>query len=243
LRPFAGGAVARLAQTSIRFTRYEISEAQFTQLTVEIDAAAARIAREIYGPAVEVDVVVEAGSLLVRITVIGGLLLGTYDAISKYPDFKEGVAALVEDAEKYGSAIVDEILKVTGQKKPDSVSKRDMTPGRISRVIEKLEKVRELERRAPKGAVHKEQLRQIARDVQAIGRDLEPQELKKIDEGLESSGLPPLGKLPKPEVLEEPRAVLKEREKFKRPPALWRRKLRHHRRFVVGEGRPRSPTR
>ena len=234
--------MARLAQTSIRFRRYEISEAQFERLSIEIDAAAARIAREIYGPAVEVDVVVEAGSLLVRITVIGGLLLGTYDAISNYPDFKAGVVALVEDAEKYGSAIVDEVLKVTGQKKPDGVSKRGMTPGRISRVIEKLEQVRELERHAPKRAVQ-EELREIARDVQAIERDLESQELKQIDELLESRGLPPLEKLPKPKVVEEPRAVVRVRKAFRGSRGPQRQKLRHHRRFVVGEITPRLPKR
>lgn len=234
--------MARLAQTSIRFKRYEISEAQFTRLTVEIDSVAAQIAREIYGPAVEVDVVVEAASLLVRITVIGGFLLGIYDAVSKYPDFKAGLAALVEDAQKYGSAIVDAVLKVTGQKKPDTVTKRDMTPGKISRVIDQLEKVRELESHAPTRVVQ-EKLRRIARDVQAIGRDLEPQEQKQIDEVLESRGLPPLEKLPKPKILEKPRTVAKEQEGQGRPPAVRRKKLRHHRRFVVGEKTPRLPKR
>lgn len=74
--------------------------------------------------------------------------MGTYDAVSKYKDFKEGVELLVHDAEKYGSAIVNEVVKVTGAKKPDSVAKRDMTPGRINRVIEKLEKMRDLEKQA-----------------------------------------------------------------------------------------------
>jgi len=170
--------MARLAQTSIRFRHYEIDAAQFERLSVEIDAVAARVARQIYGPSVEVDVVVEAGSLLIRITVLGSILWGTYDAISKYPDFKEGLGKLAKDAQEYGSAIVDEVRKVTGQKKPDSVAKRDMTPGRISRVIERLEKVKDLEVHAPKHVVQRE-LQQISRDVQAIERDLAPQELSK----------------------------------------------------------------
>ncbi|MFZ3226027.1 MAG: hypothetical protein WA230_11030, partial [Xanthobacteraceae bacterium] len=76
-----------MAQTSIRFRRYEIGEERFERLSVEIDAVAARVARQIYGPSVEVDVVIVAGSLLITITVLGGFLWGTYDAISKYPDF------------------------------------------------------------------------------------------------------------------------------------------------------------
>ncbi|MFZ3223962.1 MAG: hypothetical protein WA230_00455, partial [Xanthobacteraceae bacterium] len=47
----------------------------------------------------------------------------------------------------------EEVLKVTGEKKPDSVAKRDMTPGKISRIIEKLEEVKKLEGRAPKRVV------------------------------------------------------------------------------------------
>jgi hypothetical protein len=42
---------------------------------------------------------------------------GGYDAISKYPDFKDGVGQLVEDAHHYGSAVYNEVLKLTGGKK------------------------------------------------------------------------------------------------------------------------------
>jgi hypothetical protein len=233
-----GGIVARLAQTSIRFREYEVGPTEFERLSIEIDAAAARVAREVYGPAVEVDVVVEAGSLLIRVTVIGGLLLGTYDAVSKYKDFKEGVELLVHDAEKYGSAIVNEVVKVTGAKKPDSVAKRDMTPGRINRVIEKLEKMRDLEKHAPK-RVLQEHLREVAQDVRAIRRDLEPEELTQVDQVLESRGLPPLEKLPKPDY-EDRSAIVRERFGLGRGPARERRqKLRHHNRFVVGDKTPR----
>lgn len=226
--------MARLAQTSIRFRRYEVDAAQFERLSVEIDAVAARVTGEIYGPSVEVDVVIEAGSLLITITVIGSILWGTYDAISKYPDFKEGLGKLVKDAQRYGSAIVDEVLKVTGQGKPDSIAKRDMTPGRISRVIEKLERVEDLENHVPKRAVQ-EELQKIGRDVQAIERDLAPQELNQIDEVLKSRGLPPLEKLPRPVVREDQSAIARKRKKLERPPLLRRKKMRHHNRFVVGD--------
>lgn len=232
--------MARLAQTSIRFRKYEVDPTEFKRLSIEIDAAAARVTGEIYGPAVEVDVVIEAGSLLVRVTVIGGLLLGTYDAISKYKDFKEGVELLVHDAEKYGSAIVNEVVKVTGIKKPDSVAKRNMTPGRISRVIEKLEEMRDLEKHAPK-LVLQERLRDVARDVQAIERDLQPEELEQVNQILESGGLPPLEKVPKPDY-DDRSAIVRERYEFGREPARERRqKLRHHNRFVVGYKTPRLP--
>jgi hypothetical protein len=68
------GAVARLAQTSIRFKRLDISERRFRELGPQIDHVAEGVTREIYGRNVEVDVVLEAGSLLVQITLTGGLL-------------------------------------------------------------------------------------------------------------------------------------------------------------------------
>lgn len=234
--------MAKLAQTSIRFKEFEIGPREFELLSKEVDAAAARIAQNIYGPNVEVDVVVEAGSLLIRVTVIGGLLWGVYDGISKYKDFRESIEFLVRDAEKYGSAIVDQVVRLTGAKeRPDTVAKRTMTPGRISRVIQELEEVRELERRgAQKNEVSK-RLQAVAREVKAIERDLEPEELKRIDGMLESAGLPPLERLPKP-IYPEPRAMRPEEDRMGYEPRQSqgaRQKLRHHRRFVVGDTTPR----
>jgi hypothetical protein len=117
--------------------------------------------------------------LLIRVTVIGGLIWGMYDGVSKYKDFRESIELLVHDAEKYGSAIVNQVVELTGEKKkPDTVAKRDMTPGRINRVIQKLEKIRELEEQHAPTREVQERLRDVTRDVVAIERDLEPQELK-----------------------------------------------------------------
>ena len=48
--------MARLAQTSIRFKRFEIGEERFRELGPQIDGVAERVTREIYGLNVEVDV-------------------------------------------------------------------------------------------------------------------------------------------------------------------------------------------
>jgi len=234
--------VARLAQVSIRFKRFDIDEQRFQELGTQIDAVAARIAREVYGRGVEVDVVLEAGSLLVRITVIGSLLLGGYHAISEYKDFKEGITLLVKDANEWSSGIYKEVLKLTGEQKADTFVRRDMTPGRIARVIRQLEKVQ-----VP-NLVVQEEFQQIARDVQAIERDLEPEERRLIDRGFEFMGLPPLEKLCKPDLVhEERRSTLSkgEIEEIARAPGLSsqqkRKRLRYHNRFRVEEHAPRPP--
>jgi hypothetical protein len=128
--------VATLAQTSMSFRRLDISARRFRTLGPQIDDAAERTAREIYGEDVEVDVVLEAGSLRVRISVIGSLLIlgQVYDGISHYKDFRESIILLVEDGQRFGSAVYREVLKVTGEQKADRFATKDMTPGRIARV-------------------------------------------------------------------------------------------------------------
>lgn len=75
--------------------------------------------------------------------------------------------------------------------------------------------------------------------MRAIRRDLEPEELTQVDRVLESRGLPPLEKLPKPDY-EDRGAIVRERFELGRGPARERRqKLRHHNRFVVGDKTPR----
>jgi hypothetical protein len=230
--------MARLAQTSIRFRDFEIDEERLNQLGNQIDSISARVAREIYGDGVEVDIVLEAGSLLIRNTVIGALLLGGYDAISKYPDFKEGVGQLVEDAQHYGSAIYNEVSELMGGKKPDRVVIRDMTPGKIALVIQRLEKLQELEKQAPSQLVQ-EELQLIAREVQAIERDLKPQERQFVEKQLELKGLLPLHRLPKPSPdHEEARvAIVREREdrtgRTTSGSGEKRKRLRYHNHFVV----------
>jgi hypothetical protein len=176
--------MARLARTSIRFRDFELDEDRLNELGPEIGSVAARSARDVYGEGVEVDVVLEASSLLVRATVIGALVAG---GISKYPDFKEGVSQLVQDAQYYGTAFYNEVLELTGKGEADSVQKNDMTPGRIARLLQRVEKLGELQRQGSKQELQ-EELRRIAGEVQAIERDLLPAERQLVENELQLAG-------------------------------------------------------
>jgi hypothetical protein len=136
--------MARLAQTSIRFRRFEISERRFQELIPAIDQAAEDTAQRIYGELVTVDVYIEAGSFLVRITLIGGLLLGSYHAVSDSNDFKKEIVELVKHAEDFGSAIYEEVLRITGETQADVIRRRSMTPGKISQAMQRIDRLREL---------------------------------------------------------------------------------------------------
>jgi hypothetical protein len=188
--------MARIAQISIRFEHLAISEARFRELGPEIDQVAAEVARRIYGDGVTLDVYVEAGSLFTRLTIIGGLLLGTYHSVAEYKDFKAGLVELTEDAAKFGEQVHKEISKLTGGAKADSVKNRKVTPSKILKVIEELDTYEKESVRYTEPAAHI-RLRKIVRDIQAIERDLTPEELKRFSDRVEEYGLRPIAELPK----------------------------------------------
>ena len=234
--------MARIAQISIRFQHLAVSEARFQELGPEIDRAAAEVARRIYGEGVTLDVYVEAGSLFTRLTIIGGLLLGTYHAVAEYKDFREGLSLLTEQAEHFGEQISGELSKLTGGAKADSVRNRKMTPSKILKVIEDLENLKKANPTLSQRAFH-DRLEKIVRDIRAIERDLTPEDAKRFSDQLEQQGLRALTELPKPKRKggeeEEPTAD-REREVGLRSDKAGRRErrtvLRYHNRFQIGEG-------
>jgi hypothetical protein len=244
--------MARLAQISIRFEHVAISQARFEELGHEIDRAAAEVARRIYGDdVVELDVYVQAGSLFLRLTVIGGLLLGTYHAVAEYKDFRESLSLLSEDAGHFGEQISKEVSKLMGGAKADSVRSRKMTPSKILKVIEELETVQKAGETLPENVVH-DRVEKIIRDIRAIERDLTPEESKRFSGQLEERGLRVLTEVPKRKPAtgeEEEPAADRERERVLRDESVGKRErrpagagekrlvLRYHNRFRVGKPR------
>ena len=53
-----------------------------------------KAAADIYDGGVEVDIQIEEGSLITRITVVGGLVLGAYSTIADYKGFKDSVTVI-----------------------------------------------------------------------------------------------------------------------------------------------------
>jgi hypothetical protein len=179
--------LAKLAQTSVRFERLEMTERRFKSLGPEVDEAAARIARDIYGDHVSLDVVLEGGSLFARLTAIGFLLLGTYHSVAEYKDFRESLALLENQAKDFSEHVYEKLRELTGGRKADKVVTRTMTPGRISRVINKLEA---LERATLiTREVRQHQFEKIRHEINLIERDLTPKELQTFEQALKSSGL------------------------------------------------------
>jgi hypothetical protein len=231
--------MARIAQISIRFEHLAVSEAHFRELGLEIEHAAAEVATRIYGQGVTLDVYVEAGSLFARLTIIGGLLLGTYHSVAEYKDFKEGLVLLSEDAVKFGEGIYSEVSKLTGGAKADSVRNRKMTPSKILKIIEDLDTLQKSKNLSQR--TFHERLEKIVREIRVVGRDLTPEESKRFSDHLEDRGLRALTQLPKPKRErkgEEPGAERERPVRLREGGAGKRRPvLRYHHRFKLGERR------
>src|SRR5262249_43360679 len=108
----------------------------------------------------------EAGSLKARITVIGSIVVFLYTVIADYKGFKEGIGELCKDAREYAYDVCGGVLQLTGasEKEVVKIEKRTMTPGRVSRVIDRLEKLE-----AAASALNERQRHQ---EVQKILREL-----------------------------------------------------------------------
>ncbi len=95
-----------------------------------------RAAADIYGGGVEVDVQIEEGSLITRITVVGGLLLGAYSTIADYKGFKDRVVEMCDDAREFAVDVCSPFVKKAGVPNEDvyRFERRLKTPGKLYRL-------------------------------------------------------------------------------------------------------------
>jgi hypothetical protein len=76
--------VTQLAQAYIHLKPYSASERKVRSLGQHAKRVAIRAAAEIYGGDVEIEVQIEEGSLITRVTVVGSILLGAYGFVANY---------------------------------------------------------------------------------------------------------------------------------------------------------------
>jgi hypothetical protein len=130
-------------------------------------------ASRVYGPKVEIEISFEIGSLKTRVKVFLGACIAVYGFVATYPDFKEGLNQMVQDAKIFAGSFNEEFVSKTGIKSGDIVSRqrKKETPGRILRALERLEEYEQRGRnvlRDELSIIHEQLARALA--------DLEPQD-------------------------------------------------------------------
>jgi hypothetical protein len=239
--------MTQLAQAYIHLRPYEISRERLQRLGRSTDRIAYEAALRVYGRTVTVDVTLEEASLKGRVTVLGALLVG-YGVIADYKGFKESIGELCKDAREYAVDVCGEIVKEARATKNQvyRTERRLKTPGKLDRLIARLERLNSAGERLSRADYQKE-LDSIRHEWQLIERDLSQNEVALVAKALAFENLPPLTQLPKrvPRKEMPPVAIRSEREmadlfsqnmvpldsKTAKPPGG--KQLKYHNAFVV----------
>lgn len=128
--------MTQLAQAYIHLKPYTASEQRVRSLGRYAKRVAIRAAAEIYGGDVEIEVQIEEGSLITRVTVAGSILLGVYGFVANYKGFKEGVVEMCNDARD----VCGPFITKAGVAKEDvyRFERRLKTPGKLYRFSKRL---------------------------------------------------------------------------------------------------------
>jgi hypothetical protein len=212
--------MAHIAQAYIHLKPYEITARELRTLGAATDEIARTAAREVFQQSVEIDVEIEEGTLWARIGVIGGLIVGGLHLVSEYKDIKEGAHLMCEDARKFGFDVCGQFTK-KAKAQPSQIyrtEKRLKTPGRIYRLVARLERLNANIEHMSKRDVRKE-LEAGARSLRRILEDLNEEEAKAFTKGLKFENLPRPADWPQdnddidmPRVATLPRRMAPERE-------------------------------
>jgi hypothetical protein len=135
--------MTEIAEAYIHLRPFSVSESTLRAIGRSADSIAYSVAREIYGPTVNIEVKLEAGSLKGRIMVIASSAFLLYGGIADYKGFKESVAEMCADARSFGADVCGKFTKAAGASKRQvyRTERRLKTLGRIARVIDRLERL------------------------------------------------------------------------------------------------------
>lgn len=155
--------------------------------------AAIAAAREVYGAKCLVDIQAEEGSWKFwgAVYIVSQVLLGAYDAVSKYHDFKESVKELTIDAQKYGGRVLNSVLPQSGATaaQKESTLRRQMAPGSVYKLLNDLDSF-EVDRATLSRAQAAKRIQDIERRIRRLSAELPPDDMKVIRKLVKSRGLP-----------------------------------------------------
>jgi hypothetical protein len=171
-----------------------------------------RAAADIYGGGVEVDIQIEEGSLITRITVMGSLLLAGYSTIADYKGFKDSIVEMCDDAREFAVDVCSPFARKAGVPTEDvyRFERRLKTPGKLYRLSKRLEKLEHSLDGLSIRDIQKE-LASLRAELDAATKDLSASDRNKILAGLKRPKLPPPEKWPVPD---EPKIVVGNEEEY-----------------------------
>lgn len=171
------GHMTKIAVAYVHLAPYSISISDTERLGNVVSEHALSVAKKRFEIPIEISVRLEQGSLKGWITascVVAGAL---YHGVATYPEFKDGLRAVVEDGRHFSAHL---IRLVTDVADPDPASvfrteRRAETPGRMLRLLSRLEHLGAEYQTLPQAEVAAA-LKEISNLANKIGRDLMPED-------------------------------------------------------------------
>jgi hypothetical protein len=246
--------LAQLAQAYLHLKPYTASIRKLKALGKAADTLASEAAKRIYDGGVVIDVELEEGSLIVRVTVIGlltgHLAIELYGKVADYKGFKESVVELCDDAQEFAVDVCEPFRKEAGatEEQVYRFERRLKTPGKLNRLAKRLQRLENSVAELSPKDMQKE-LSEANREFSKIIKDLTPAEVQIVETGISAKGVPPPSKWPLP-APELPKVALKEDEQqlvfdqkiglmLPTPsPVIDSRRLVYRNRTLVGEQLP-----
>lgn len=200
--------MAQVAQAYFHF-HADLPARDLREFGRQIDRAARRAALRNFETTVLINVEIVEGSIIGRITACAGIIGLLTTPIANYKGVKDSVKEMYSDARSFGSEVADKAIQLAGVsgKQVYRVERRTKTVGKLGRLFNDIERLENsVDDLTPKQM--KAELGRINHELQAISRDLDPQERQQLSGVLEHTKLPPPSKWPNPDE-RGPRAILK----------------------------------
>jgi hypothetical protein len=140
---------------------------EFPRLASSLEHRIVRLAKEIFVEGVEIEFILEDGSLIERTKVIGKRLAIAITVVAGYHEFRESVIYIYDDAQKFGRLVIEEFYQIT-ETSPSNIIYKRWVPSdinRLRRIVENVDRsqgTRRLDRQ--------EQIDKIVADIAALSR-------------------------------------------------------------------------
>lgn len=200
--------MAQVAQAYFHF-HTRLNEKEMRKFGRQVDRAARRAALRNFETVVLINVEIEEGSLIGRVTAFGAILLAATSLISNYKGVKDAVKDMCEDARSFGGDVCAKAIDLAGvnEKQVHRVERRTKTVGKLGRLLSDVDRLQKSVNELSPAQMRKE-LGRLNHELQIIAKDLEPAETKTLEKVLEHTKLPPPKKWPDRDQ-DELKAILK----------------------------------
>jgi hypothetical protein len=200
--------MARIAQAYFHF-HTRLSEKALRKFGRQIDRVARRAAIKNFDGSVLIEVEIEEGSLIGRVTAVATILALYTGLISNYKGVKDSVREMCEDARSFGADVCTKAIKLAqiNEKQVYRIERRTKTVGKLGRLLSDVERLENsVDDLSP--AQLKKELRRLNHGLQMISKDIGSKEREALGNILNHTKLPPPSKWPRGDI-DEPKALLK----------------------------------